>query len=156
MKNHTSDAKCTAPGDSFDSVLSLNLKTGKVNWGHKVEGYDAWTLACLNVPPGTGWCPSPAGQDSDFGAGPNLFTTRSAAGKSETLLGVGQKSGVYWAFNPANGRVAWHTFVGPGDTLWGTATDGTRIYTAEGNNSHTPFILRGSGYEAGETCKGGA
>jgi len=156
MKNHSSDAKCTAPGDYFDSVLSLNLKTGKVNWGHKVEGYDAWTLACLSVPPGTGWCPSPAGQDYDFGAGPNLFTTRSAAGKAETLLGVGQKSGVYWAFNPATGRVAWHTFVAPGDTLWGTAIDGTRIYTAEGNNSHTPFTLRGSGPEAGETCKGGA
>ena len=113
MKNHSSDAKCTAPGDYFDSVLSLNLKTGKVNWGHKVEGYDAWTLACLNVPPGTGWCQSPAGQDYDFGAGPNLFTTRSAAGKAETLLGVGQKSGVYWAFNPATGRVAWDTFVAP-------------------------------------------
>jgi polyvinyl alcohol dehydrogenase (cytochrome) len=41
MKHHTSDAKCTAPNDYFDSVLSLNLKTGKVNWGRKVEGYDA-------------------------------------------------------------------------------------------------------------------
>ncbi len=156
MKHHTSDAKCTAPDDYFDSVLSLNLKTGKLNWGRKVEGYDAWTLACLNVPPGTGWCPLPEGMDYDFGSGPNLFTTRSTAGKAETLLGIGQKSGVYWAFNPAVGRLAWDTFVGPGDTLWGTATDGTRIYLADGNSSHTPFTLRGSGAEAGETCKGGA
>ncbi len=156
MKRHTSDAKCTAPDDYFDSVLSLNLKTGKVNWGRKVEGYDAWTLACLNVPPGTGWCPSPQGKDYDFGAGPNLFTIRLATGKVETLLGAGQKSGVYWAFNAATGRVAWHTFVGPGDTLWGTATDGNRIYLANGNSSHTPFTLRGSGSEAGETCTDGA
>jgi polyvinyl alcohol dehydrogenase (cytochrome) len=160
MKHHISDAKCTAPNDYFDSVLSLNLKTGKVNWGRKVEGYDAWTAACLNVPKGTTWCPTPAGQDYDFGSGVNLFTTKSAAGKVETLLGIGQKSGVYWALNPANGRLAWDTLVGPGSvdggTLWGTATDGSRIYVAEGNRSHTPFTLRGSGPEAGTVCHGGA
>jgi polyvinyl alcohol dehydrogenase (cytochrome) len=156
MKNHTSDAKCTAPTDYFDSVLSLNLKTGKVNWGRKVEGYDAWTLACLSVPPGTGGCPSPAGLDYDFGAGPNLFTAKTTAGKSQTLVGVGQKRGVYWAFDAATGHAAWHTFVGPGDTLWGTATDGTRIYLANGNNGDIPFTLQGSGSEAGQTCKGGA
>jgi polyvinyl alcohol dehydrogenase (cytochrome) len=160
MKHHTSDAKCTAPDDYFDSVLALNLKTGKVNWGRKVEGYDAWTAACLHLPKGTTWCPSPAGQDYDFGTGPNLFTTRSTAGKVETLLGIGQKSGVYWAFNPASGRLAWDTLVGPGapdgGMLWGTATDGIRIYVAEGNSSHTPFTLRGSGSEAGTICHSGA
>ena len=160
MKQHTSDAKCTAADDYFDSVLSLNLKTGKINWGRKIEGYDAWTLACLSQPSGVGWCPSPEGKDYDFGSGPNLFTTRSAAGKPETLLGVGQKSGVYWAFNPSTGRLVWDTLVGPGSAdggaLWGTATDGTRIYVAEGNSSNTPFTLRGGGPEAGETCKGGA
>jgi len=160
IKHHTSDSKCTAPNDYFDSVLALNLKTGKVNWGRKVEGYDAWTAACFHVPPGTTWCPSPAGQDYDFGTGANLFTTRSTAGKVETLLGIGQKSGIYWAFNPASGRLAWDTLVGPGSPdggmLWGTATDGSRIYVAEGNSSHTPFILRGSGPEAGTTCDSGA
>jgi polyvinyl alcohol dehydrogenase (cytochrome) len=141
-------------------VLSLNLRTGKVNWGHKVEGYDAWTAACHGQPPGVTWCPSPAGQDYDFGAGPNLFTTKTTAGKPETLLGIGQKSGIYWAFNPANGHLVWDTLFGPGSlgggALWGTAVDGTRIYVAEGNNNHTPFKLRGTGPEAGQTCTGGA
>jgi hypothetical protein len=94
MENHTSDAKCTAADDYFDSVLSLNLKTGKINWGRKVEGYDAWTLACLYQPSGVGWCPSPEGKDYDFGAAPSLFTTRSSAGKPETLIGDGRRSGV--------------------------------------------------------------
>ena len=155
MKNHTSDANCTADDDYFDSVLALNLKTGKVNWGHKVEGYDAWTLACLSQPSGVGWCPSPEGQDYDFGSAPNLFKE-----KNETLLGDGQKSGIYWAFNPSTGRIVWDTLVGPGSpdggALWGTAADGTRVYVAEGNSSDTPFTLRGSGPEAGRTCKGGA
>jgi polyvinyl alcohol dehydrogenase (cytochrome) len=122
--------------------------------------YDAWTLACLSQPSGVGWCPSPEGQDYDFGSAPNLFTTRSAAGKPETLLGDGQKSGVYWAFNPATSRLVWDTLVGPGSAdggaLWGTATDGARIYVAEGNSGNTPFTLRGGGPEAGETCTGGA
>jgi polyvinyl alcohol dehydrogenase (cytochrome) len=160
MKHHTSDANCTAADDYFDSVLSLNLKTGTVNWGRKIEGYDAWTLACLSQPPGTDWCPSPEGKDYDFGSAPNLITTRTIAGKLETLVGDGQKSGVYWAFNPATGRLVWDTLVGPGSpdggALWGTATDGTRVYVAEGNSTHTPFTLRGSGSEAGKTCKGGA
>jgi polyvinyl alcohol dehydrogenase (cytochrome) len=160
LKNGTSDANCTAADDYFDSVLSLNLKTGKINWGRKAEGYDAWTLACLSVPSGVGWCPSPEGNDYDFGSAPNLFTTRTTAGKTETLIGDGQKSGIYWAFDAATGRLAWDTLVGPGSAdggaLWGTATDGTRIYVAEGNSSDTPFTLRGTGREAGQTCKGGA
>jgi len=176
LKNHTSDAKCTAADDYFDSVLSLNLKTGKINWGRKVEGYDAWTLACLSVPSGVGWCPSPEGEDYDFGSAPNLFTIRPTAGTPgtsagamldtstgempETLIGDGQKSGIYWAFNAETGRLVWDTQVGPGSAdggaLWGTATDGTRIYVAEGNSSDTPFTLRGTGAEAGQTCKGGA
>jgi polyvinyl alcohol dehydrogenase (cytochrome) len=156
LKNHTSDAKCTAPDDYFDAVLSLNLRTGKINWGLKVKGYDTWTLACLNNPPGVSSCPSPEGNNYDFGAGPNLFTARSTAGKVETLLGIGQKSGIYWALNPSSGHLAWHTFLGPGGTQWGTATDDKWIYVAESNGSNTPFTLRGSGSEAGKTCKGGA
>jgi polyvinyl alcohol dehydrogenase (cytochrome) len=168
MKNHTSDAKCTAADDYFDSVLSLNLRTGKINWGRKAEGYDAWTLACLFQPSGVGWCPSPEGNDYDFGSAPNLFTIHPIAGKPdtstggmpETLIGDGQKSGIYWAFNAETGRLVWDTLVGPGSpdggALWGTATDGTRIYVAEGNSTDTPFTLRGSGREAGQTCKGGA
>jgi polyvinyl alcohol dehydrogenase (cytochrome) len=166
MKKHASDANCTAADDYFDSVLSLNLTTGKVNWSHKIEGYDAWTLACLDQPSGTGWCPSPEGQDYDFGSAPNLFTTSISAGKTgkpgktETLVGDGQKSGVYWAFNAATGHLVWDTLVGPGSpdggALWGTAADGTRIYVAEGNSTDTPFTLRGGGPEAGQTCKGGA
>jgi polyvinyl alcohol dehydrogenase (cytochrome) len=157
LKLHRSDANCTAADDYFDSVLSLNLRTGKVNWGHRLEGYDAWTLACLSLPPGVSGCPSPEGPNWDVSGGPNLFTiVNRATGRPETLLGVGQKSGVYWVFNTANGRLVWDTFVGPGDTLWGTATDGNRIYVAEGNSDGTPFTLRGSGPEAGRTCSGGA
>jgi hypothetical protein len=41
-----------------------------------------------------------------FGAGPNLFTTvNPVTHRPEQLLGAGQKSGVYWAVDPATGKV---------------------------------------------------
>jgi polyvinyl alcohol dehydrogenase (cytochrome) len=55
---------------------------------------DLWTL------------PKAAGPDFDFGAGPNLFTAvNPVTGRLERLLGAGQKSGVYWAVDPATGKV---------------------------------------------------
>jgi polyvinyl alcohol dehydrogenase (cytochrome) len=96
--NKTSDANCTAPDDYFDSVMSLNLDNGQINWGHKVEGFDAWNTACLYQPLGATWCPSIQSPGFDFGgAGPNLPLVRGPqgglrAGRSRTeewrLLGV--------------------------------------------------------------------
>lgn len=122
----TSDADCTAPDDFFDSVVSLNALTGQINWGHKLEGWDAWNLACV-FGQGVSWCPSIAGPDDDFGGALNLMHVNGM-----TLVGAGQKSGVYWALNAANGNVVWDTLVGAGGAEggieWGTAYDGTRIY----------------------------
>lgn len=131
----TSDANCTASNDYFDAMVALNLQNGQIEWGHKIQGYDAWNVACIY---GTAWCPSPASPDFDFGgSSPNLFLTRGANGRLQTLVGDGQKSGIYWAFNLANGNVVWDRLIGPGTSLggieWGSAYDGLRIYTPEAN-----------------------
>lgn len=143
-----SSTDCLTPNDYFDSVLALNLQTGDVVWARRLQGFDAWTQACLNGVPGVTWCPSPDGPDYDFGSGPNLFST-TIDGTKQQLLGVGQKSGVYWALDPATGDVVWHTLVGPGGglggILWGSATDGTRIYVAIANSDHSPYTLEPSG-----------
>jgi polyvinyl alcohol dehydrogenase (cytochrome) len=128
VESQTSDAACTAPTDYFDSVIAINLRTGAIKWGHKVQGWDAWNLACKKETLGSTWCPSIESPDFDFGgAGPNLLKVNG-----KTLVGVGQKSGVYWAFNATNGKLAWDTLVGPGTgeggIQWGTAYDGTRVY----------------------------
>jgi polyvinyl alcohol dehydrogenase (cytochrome) len=142
-----SDADCTAPNDYFDAVVALNLQTGQIEWGHKVEGWDAWNVACLiGYAPGATWCPSPASPDFDFGgSSPNLFVALGPNGQLETLVGDGQKSGVYWAFNPANGNLVWDTLVGPGSSLggveWGSAYDGLRIYSAESDAFGIPYQL---------------
>lgn len=144
---------CTAPDDYFDAALALDLQTGAVRWAHKpltagaiawaqkVEQYDAWTSGCRVVPPQN--CPSPKGSDYDLsGAGPNLL---------DNMVGFGQKSGVYWAFDPDNGNVLWSTFVAPAGTgtlggiEWGTATDGHRVYVEEADSGHVSYTLVPSG-----------
>jgi polyvinyl alcohol dehydrogenase (cytochrome) len=89
-------------------------------------------------------CPMPAGPDYDFAAGPQLLSVGTT-----DILGIGEKSGIYWALNPDNGSVIWNTNVGPGSSLggieWGTATDGTRIYAAIANLYGIPYLLAPSG-----------
>ncbi len=144
----TSDVDCTAPNDYFDSVLALNLQTGAFEWGQKVEGWDAWNVACLvGNAPGETWCPSPASPDFDFGgSSPNLMTVQGPNGP-QTLVGDGQKSGIYWTFNAANGHIVWDTLVGPGTSLggieWGSAYDGNSIYTAEADPFGVPYTING-------------
>ena len=153
VERGTSDASCTAPNDYFDSVLALNLKTGEVKWGHKVEGWDAWNLACKTEGTGATWCPSVESPDFDFGgAGPNLLKVNG-----KTVVGIGQKSGIYWAFNPTSGSVVWSRLVGPGTgeggIQWGTAYDGSRIYVpiADPPQYSLPYTLAN-----GESDTGGS
>jgi len=124
---------CTPlPSDDYlDSIVALNLKTGKVQWAHHTLTADTWTLANPGSSP-----------DFDFGADPNLYTT-TINGKKTDVLGAGQKSGMYYALDPATGKVIWATQAGPGGVLggieWGTSTDGKRIYAAITNGSHKSY-----------------
>jgi hypothetical protein len=57
------------------------------------------------------------GPDLDFGAAPNLFTIADpSTGRRRQVVGIGQKSGDYWALNPDTGAVIWRTNVGPADS----------------------------------------
>jgi polyvinyl alcohol dehydrogenase (cytochrome) len=161
-KQHRADKSCTDPTDYFDAVVTFDLKTGKIKWANRGLNYDAWNVACLFVPAGAGNCPSPEGPDYDFGgSGPNLFTVatdrdhasdeRDEKNRRE-ILGIGSKSGIYWALNPDDGGVIWKTLVGPGSELggieWGTATDGKRIYVPIANWRGYSYSLQPSGTQA--------
>ena len=113
-------------GNYVDAILSLDLATGQIKWANKMQGYDAWTTACIGFPTA---CPTPAGPDFDFGQGAMLIPT-----KSGDIVAAGQKSGMLWGLNADTGAKVWGTLVGPGSSLggleWGSATDGNRIYFA--------------------------
>jgi polyvinyl alcohol dehydrogenase (cytochrome) len=136
-----SEAACLSPDDHVDSVVALNMSNGKIKWAKRevgwgqpfvTDGSDDWNVACF-IPPFTN-CPSDAGPDYDFGSAPNRITYLDSRGKKKTIIGAGQKSGIYYAFDPDTGAELWRTQVGPGSTLggieWGSASDGVRIYVA--------------------------
>ena len=147
-------SSCNDPGNHFDAIVAMDLKTGAIKWATSVLPFDAWTTACI-FPPFV--CDQPAGPDWDFGQGPALYTT-NVKGKKMELLGAGQKSGIYWALNPDNGSVVWSTQVSPGGVMgglqWGSATDGERIYTAASNSYFIPHVM-GPGPMAGQSVTGG-
>src|SRR4029077_11790099 len=148
--NNYSHPTATDPNDNHaDSILALDMNTGAIKWATRlmswslpyVPGSDDWNTACF-TPPFTN-CPTPpTGPDFDFGSAPNEITYQSATGP-KTIIGAGQKSGIYYALDPDTGGVLWQTQVGPGSSLggmeWGSATDGTRIYVAIANLYGIPY-----------------
>jgi polyvinyl alcohol dehydrogenase (cytochrome) len=136
--------------DYFDSILALKLSTGAVAWDDRTIEGDVSVNKCKIC-----------GPDYDFGSSPNLFTvTNPATHASSQLLGIGQKSGIYWAVNPSSGAVAWHTQVGPGGgdggIEWGSAADGSHVYSAEANSDKVTYTLGGSGPFSGQKTTAGS
>jgi len=135
-------AACLPADDHFDSILALDLKTGAIRWATRAIPYDAWTVDCIPFFGDGDLCPDPAGPDYDFGQAPALFTTKVDK-KTRDIVGAGQKSGQYWALDPDTGAVLWVTQAGPGGTAgglqWGSAVDGTRVYTANANSNFVPW-----------------
>lgn len=154
-------AACIDEANYFDAIVSLDLTTGAIKWVHKALPDDAWNLSCgiyfipgfeIEVP----GCPDTEGPDYDFAQGPSLFKVKGVRGKPRDLVGAGQKSGVYWALDPATGKVVWQTQAGPGGLAgglqWGSATDGKRVYVASSNSEFKEWILKdgtSGGYRGG-------
>lgn len=140
---------CNSPDNHLDSVLALQMSTGAIVWAHRFANADDWNVSCFFA--GTN-CPVNSGPDFDFGSGVNLITVQTPQGP-RTILGAGQKSGVYSALNPDTGQVLWATQVGPGSSLggieWGSASDGTRIYVAIANFYGIPYPVNGQTDTAG-------
>ena len=120
----------SAPASSMsDSVLALEIKTGKIVWAKQTTPGDIWISSC------SGNCPGP---DFDFGSSALL---EKLDDKRDVLL-AGQKSGVVYALDPdRKGEILWQVRVGKGGinggVQWGMASDGQRVYAA------TSDVVRG-------------
>jgi polyvinyl alcohol dehydrogenase (cytochrome) len=140
---------CLSPNDYVDSILALDMRTGAVKWSKRLSSSDDWNVSCIFDAPGTDNCPAVSGPDYDFGSAPNEFVTVMPDRSLRQIVGAGQKSGVYSAFDPDTGKLLWATQVGPGSSLggieWGSATDGQRIYVAISNLNHTPYAAGSAG-----------
>jgi polyvinyl alcohol dehydrogenase (cytochrome) len=150
------DENCFPAGAYFNSVIAFDLRTGAPRWSFRGAGPDARRLGCGDTPPA--WCPPWENNFSvwDFaGSGANVFRAR-VNGRWRDLVGIGQKSGVYWTLDARTGKLVWATLVGhggdPGGIQWGSAIDDDRIYAAIGHvGVGTPYTL-----PSGQTITGGS
>lgn len=89
------------------------------------------------------------------GSGANIYKIGN-----ETVVGVGEKSGLYVVLDAKTGKFIWNTLVGPGGDQggfeWGTAYDGTRIYVSLTNQHHVPYQLTENGTLTTTTATGGS
>ena len=93
----------TAPtGQYADSMLAINYETGQLAWFHQFTADDVFVVS------------QPTGPDYDIGASANLF---SAGGKD--LIGIGVKSGNYFAMDRDTGVIEWMTMITAGSPLGG-------------------------------------
>ncbi len=133
---------CMSPESAGDGLISLDLKTGNIKWVRRAI-VDTWDIFCgyptgKPTQGGTKRCPVKGNHfDYDFGSGANMINSN--------LVGAGEKSGVYHAFNADTGEIVWSTAAGPGGLeggiQWGTATDGKRIYVPETNFDRKTYTL---------------
>lgn len=121
-----------------DSVVALDLATGRVRWSRKVTTGDVFNSSCNGDKAN---CPQNAGPDHDFGSSAIPVTLGGGKG----LILAGQKSGVVYALDPdRQGAVVWQARVGTGGTnggvQWGMATDGRTVWAAVSDAVRTPQI----------------
>ncbi len=125
----TGDSATEPAPDTSDSIVAVDLDTGKVKWHFQAEANDATLGGCFAKK--TENCPDNPGPDWDFGASPILKTL--ADGRD--LLLAPNKSGIIFALDPDHkGAVVWRTDIAekPGtrntNLIWGGAADQQNLY----------------------------
>jgi polyvinyl alcohol dehydrogenase (cytochrome) len=91
-------------GPRSDSLLAIRYATGELAWSRQFTADDVFTF----------FSPPPRGPDADIGAAPNLFRARG-----RDLVGVGDKAGVYAAFDRTTGETVWARRLADGSALGG-------------------------------------
>jgi polyvinyl alcohol dehydrogenase (cytochrome) len=137
-------SECLDPDDYIDAILALDTRDGHIKWAAGAKEFDSFNTGCFTGPPPNN-CPTNLGNDWDFAQGAQLFSVRTPGGGERLLVGAGQKSGEYWAVDARTGKIVWSAAVAPGSAdggmMFGSATDGKRIYVAEVNAGNQPYTL---------------
>lgn len=98
--------QCVEPDNHSQSILAVDLDSGKIKWFHQLGGYDVFFVACSNL--STANCPPGPDPDADFGEAPLMLSVNRNKTKLDIVAAV-QKSGFAWALDRNNGRLIWFT-----------------------------------------------
>jgi len=92
-----------------DSVIAMDLDSGKINWVYQATEGDLWNTACMVDFRGPN-CPEPEGPDYDIGAG--IVLASGSSGRD--MIIAGQKSGIAYGIDPDRGELVWKNELGRG------------------------------------------
>ncbi len=139
----TGDAYTSPAPATTDSIMALDLDSGKILWSVQDTANDTWLAGCTGAKLPEN-CPAEVGPDHDFGASPILKTVGG-----RDLLIAGQKSGNVWAHDPdKKGAVVWKTPLVANTTefggkiIWGGAADDQNAYFGLGTGGIAAVQLR--------------
>lgn len=139
-----------------DSIVAVELATGKIRWWQQTVANDAWNAACTKLGNMVN-CPREDGPDLDFGAPPILATM--ADGRQIIL--AGQKSGMVFGLDPdQGGRIVWRQRAGMGGfnggVHWGMASQGDMLFVgiADTPGGKAPVGPRRPGLHAFDIASG--
>ncbi len=126
----TGDSYTEPAPKTTDSIMALDLASGKIVWSVQDLGGDAWIVGCDATPKPEN-CPTKMGPDFDFGSSPILKNLPNG----RSILVAGQKSGIVWAHDPdRQGAVVWKIQTAQkapsftGQIVWGGAADDQNAY----------------------------
>ncbi len=103
----TGDSETEPAAVMSDSVMAVDMKSGKVLWHYQAQAGDAFLGGCFG-PEKTDNCPKENGPDLDIGNSPVLHSL--PGGKS--IVVAGTKDGKLFALDPdKKGAVVWNTHV---------------------------------------------
>jgi polyvinyl alcohol dehydrogenase (cytochrome) len=130
----TGDSETEPAAKTSDSVMALDMNTGKVLWVYQAQAGDAFLGGC-GPEQRTENCPSENGPDLDIGNSPLLHTLPNG----KRLVVAATKDGNVIALDPdRKGAVVWTRSVAPNPKgtplqnlngiVWGGAKDGQNVY----------------------------
>jgi polyvinyl alcohol dehydrogenase (cytochrome) len=145
----TGNAYTDPATDMQNSVLALDMATGRILWVHQEVPNDVWRSGCVNRP-GVPGCPAVVGPDYDFSSSAMLRTLPNG----RDVLVAANKGGVAIALDPdRRGALVWRTQLWSnmaptyfGDVLFGGAADSAKAYfaTQESNTVQALNLRNGS------------
>jgi polyvinyl alcohol dehydrogenase (cytochrome) len=125
----TGDSATEPAPETSDSIMAVDLDTGKVRWSFQAEPNDATLGGCGAKK--TEHCPEKPGPDWDFGASAILKTLPNG----RDLLLAPNKSGIIFALDPdKKGAVVWKTNIAERqgtratNLVWGGSADQRNLY----------------------------
>ena len=123
-----------------DSIVALDINTGKIRWHHQEVRDDAFVLGCPDTAPQGNHCPEKLGPDWDFGGASVILKTLPNG--RDIVIGSG-KHGIAVAVDPdQQGKLVWRTKL-YGDTP--PTADGLVIFGGAADDAHVYYPLQRPG-----------